>query len=360
LPLRAFIGATFVFAGLQKLANPTFWNSANPSGIKAQLEASSRISPLHALVGHLISLSTPIGIAIAVAEVAVGIGTLIGLWTRIAAVGGLLLSLTLFLTVSYHTAPYYTGADIVFVFAWLPLIVAGAGGVLAVDAVIAARTRDTGVFGPPPTVPVAFDVVQRICGHYRDDRCAARAMHPCQPEGCPFLLAEREPITPSEGAIDRRRVLGGTAAVGLVGIGVAVGLGRAVGGAKLGGASALGGSTPSTTAPKTSGGSTPPGRPIARASRVPVGGALSYNDPKSGDPGIVLQRSQGTFVAFSAICPHAGCTVGFAHNADLLVCPCHGSEFNPDTGSLVRGPAPHGLTTIPVAESSGGELYVND
>lgn len=37
----------------------------------------------------------------------------------------------LFLTVSYHTSPYDTGADIVFFFAWMALILAGSGGVLA-------------------------------------------------------------------------------------------------------------------------------------------------------------------------------------------------------------------------------------
>jgi len=375
LPLRAFIGGTFLYAGLQKLANPTFWNASNPAGMRAQLVASARISPLHALLGHLVSLSTPIGILIALAEVAIGLGTLLGLWTRIAAAGGLLLSLTLFLTVSYHSSPYYTGADIVFVFAWLPLIIAGAGGVLSLDAVIAAHTRDTGLGGPPPVVPVPFDVVQRVCGNYQDGRCAARAMHACRPEGCPFLLAQRTPVAPARGAIDRRQAMTRTAAVGLLGAGAAVGLSRAIGGAKLPASAAtgpsLGPSAPTTTAsksttPTTAGPKTPttthsvpPGKPIGEASRVPVGGAVNFTDPKSGDPAIVLRRSQGTFVAFDAVCPHAGCTVGFFRQANLIVCPCHGSEFNPDNGGLVRGPAPHGLTTIPVAVSSGGVLYVD-
>jgi len=363
LPLRAFIGATFLFAGVQKLANPTFWNAANPTGIRAQLQAAARVSPVHALLGHLVSLSTPIGIAIAVAEVAVGLGTLVGLWTRVAAVGGLLLSLTLFLTVSYHSSPYYTGADIVFFFAWMPLIIAGAGGVLSLDAAIAARVRDAGVFGPPPTVPVAFDIIQRVCGNYQDGRCAARSMQACQPEGCPFLLADRTPTARAAGAIDRRTMLAGTAAVGLVGAGAAVGLSRAIGGAKIAGATAAASSgaasPPATTTPSPSGGSVPAGKPIAEASRVPVGGSLAFTDPKSGDPGLLLQRSQGTFVAFNAICPHAGCTVGYSPAADLIVCPCHGSEYNPNNGSLVRGPSPHGLSSIPVAESTNGELYVD-
>jgi thiosulfate dehydrogenase (quinone) large subunit len=311
LPLRAFIGATFLFAGLQKLANPTFWSSANPTGIKAQLEASARVSPVHAILSHLISLSTPIGITIAIAEIAVAIGLLVGLWTRIAAVGGALLSLTLFLTVSFHSSPYYTGADIVFFFAWMPFIIAGAGGVLSLDAV----------------------------------------------------LAERTPTTPAAGAIDRRRALGTTAALGALGAGVVVGLSRLIDGTNVsaGTPQASSGSdpsTPTTTTPPSSGG-VPAGKAIAVASTIPVGGSLDFTDPKSGNPGLIIRHSQAEFVAFDAVCPHAGCTVGYARNAKLIVCPCHGSEFNPETGGLVRGPAPHGLSTIPIAESSGGELYVD-
>ena len=139
VPLRAFLGVTFCFAGLQKLANPNFFNANSPTSIQAQLIASIRISPLHELLGHLLRFAVPIGIVIALAELAVGLGTILGLWTRVAAAGGMVLSITLFLTVSFHSSPYYTGADIVFVFAWIPLVLAGSGGVLSLDGVIAAR-----------------------------------------------------------------------------------------------------------------------------------------------------------------------------------------------------------------------------
>src|SRR5581483_7767736 len=61
-----------------------------------------------------------------------------------AAMGGLLISLGLFLSVSFHSSPYYTGSDIVFVFAWTPLLVAGPGPFSA-DALLADRAgRGTG------------------------------------------------------------------------------------------------------------------------------------------------------------------------------------------------------------------------
>ena len=137
LPLRAFLGFTFCFAGLQKLANPRFFDAADPASIQAQLAGAARRSPVHALISPLAHVAVPLGVLIAFGELAVGVGTLLGLRARLAAAGGLALSLMLFLTVSFHSAPYYTGADIVFAFAWTPLLLAGSGPVLSLDAAIA-------------------------------------------------------------------------------------------------------------------------------------------------------------------------------------------------------------------------------
>src|SRR5580658_4297318 len=72
LPLRLFLGVTFAYAGLQKLANPNFFRSQSPISIQAQLIAASHTSPLHALLIHLIGYAKPIGLVIAFAEVAIG------------------------------------------------------------------------------------------------------------------------------------------------------------------------------------------------------------------------------------------------------------------------------------------------
>ena len=384
MPLRAFLGFTFCFAGLQKLANPNFFNANSPSSIQAQLIASIRISPLHQLLGHLLGLAVPIGVVIALAEVAVGLGTILGLWTRVAAAGGMVLAFTLFLTVSYHSSPYYTGADIVFVFAWLPLVLAGSGGVLSLDGLIAARVSGEYDLGPPTVVPVRFALVQQVCGNYENDSCRAQSGSRCNVHGCPFLSTEpagrRSTIVRGLDEVDRRSVvLGGATVVaaavaGGVIAGAAAGLGRAAGGAKSPGgqsvtlatphpgASSPSGSSPTTTVPGSTTPSTaaPAGTPIGLASQVPVGGSASFTDPKTGDPGLVLQLAKGRFVAYNAICPHAGCTVGYSSAANLIVCPCHGSEFDPNTGAVVSPPASHGLSSIQVAVDANGELVADD
>jgi thiosulfate dehydrogenase [quinone] large subunit len=328
LPLRAFLGITFTVAGLQKLANPGFFDANNPTSIQQQMKEASHNSPIHALVSPLTHVAVPLGVVLAVAELAVGIGTLLGLWTRIAAIGGMILSLSLFLTVSFHSSPYYTGSDIVFFFAWMPLLVAGSGGVLSLDALAAGHA------GSAPTAPT---VKPPAGGDEIDRRTFAR----------------------------KAAALGSAGALGVVLAGLAAGLGRVVGhyanfppapnpdALSSATTAPTTGSSPSTT-PATK---KPPGRPVGPASAVTVGGAATFNDPKTGDPAIVVQPTAGTFVAFDAICPHEGCTVAFNTDAKLFICPCHGSRFNGSTGGLVQGPAPHGLTKITIAEGPDGNLY---
>jgi thiosulfate dehydrogenase (quinone) large subunit len=330
LLLRAFLGFTFCFAGLQKLANPGFFDASNPASIQAQLAAAVRSSPIHALIAPLTHQPVALGVLIACGELAVGLGTLAGLWGRVAAAGGLVLSLMLFLTVSFHASPYYTGSDIVFVFAWTPLLLAGSGDVLSVDAFLRrqeARSRP-GHAGP--------GIGRRS---FATEGAAA---------GLLALTAV---------------ALGGMAAV----------LGRVADGpARRSATPALGTGTRSagpagtpdaapTTGRKT--GTAHPRRPagtrIGPASHVPVGGAASFTDPSTGDPSLVVQPSRGRFLAFDAVCPHAGCAVSYEPGSKLFVCPCHGSEFNGRTGAVITGPAPRGLSRIQVAKGPGGQLYIS-
>ena len=155
LILRAFLGVTFTYAGLQKLANRFFFQAANPGSIQAQLHASIATSPIGPLIRLSAHAPVLVGLLIAFGELAVGLGTLSGLFGRVAAAGGMALSLLLFLSVSFNTTPYFYGSDIVFFFAWTPLVVAGSGA-FSLDAVLAARQvaeRVAAGAGPARTTP---------------------------------------------------------------------------------------------------------------------------------------------------------------------------------------------------------------
>ncbi|WP_335973541.1 MULTISPECIES: Rieske (2Fe-2S) protein [Streptomycetaceae] len=89
---------------------------------------------------------------------------------------------------------------------------------------------------------------------------------------------------------------------------------------------------------------------LGAATAVPVGGAKLYREDKV----LVSQPSKGTFKAFSAVCTHQGCVLDTV-DGTTASCPCHGSEFNAETGAVVRGPADKALPAVDV-KAAGGRL----
>jgi thiosulfate dehydrogenase [quinone] large subunit len=134
LPLRLFLGATFVYAGVYKLSDAGFLHPGADTYIGDQLEGFASGTPGGPLLTTF-ALPHPAvaGVGVAVLEIAIGLLAVAGRFTRASAAGGLALSLVLFLTASWHTTPYFLGSDIVFAFAWLPFVLAGAAGQPALD-----------------------------------------------------------------------------------------------------------------------------------------------------------------------------------------------------------------------------------
>ena len=350
LPLRAFLGLTFTYAGLQKLADPGYLDPQNPTSAAHQmllLRGGSPIGPLLALSAHAPTL---VSLLIALGELAVGLGTLLGLWTRIAAAGGVLLSLTFFLTVSWNTTPYYYGADIGFVFSWLVLLAFGSVGALSADAWLRNRARAVMRLGPEPTsVAVAVPRLQELCARGR--KCGLTADGRCtRLSGCPVFPVQETLPTRMRDELDRRIVVVGGAAAAVVGIfalilgGITAIIGRAMGGTSSPKATPK---TPKAQSPST----TSPGpKPTPGAAS---GRGLSFTNPADGSPAWVVHPSGNVFVAFSAICTHAGCTVQYDPAGIQFVCPCHSGVYDARTGQVLQGPPPAPLPSIPVHVTNG-------
>ena len=66
-------------------------------------------------------------------------------------------------------------------------------------------------------------------------------------------------------------------------------------------------------------------------------------------------RAADGVVAYSAICPHAGCDVsGWNEQQMILECSCHASHYNPrDAAAVIDGPTPRPLPALPLAISDG-------
>lgn len=290
LPLRLFTGFAFAYAGIQKLANRNFFDAKAPSSFLSTVRAVHDV-PLDPVLKVVARHPTPFGVAIALGELAVGAGLLLGLWGRVAAGGGMVLAASLWLTVSWHARPWYTGADVVWLFALTPILLGGSG-------------------------------------QWSFDRWLA---DPARAGGGPDV--ERRAVL---------RTLEGAGAAALVT--AAVGALAALFGRQSTTKPSLGPAQPSTPAAGNSSSGSGAANDsefdsadsVAAAS-VPVGGAVAVNAP-SGQPAFVCQASAGSFTALSAICTHQGCAVQWLQSAQHFQCPCHGARFALN-GSVQRGPA---------------------
>jgi Rieske Fe-S protein len=81
---------------------------------------------------------------------------------------------------------------------------------------------------------------------------------------------------------------------------------------------------------------------------VPVDGGTILSDAEV----VVTQPSKGQFQAFSAVCTHQGCLVNQVADG-AIICPCHGSRFSIEDGSVLGGPAPKPLPAATVTVRSG-------
>jgi thiosulfate dehydrogenase [quinone] large subunit len=325
-PLRVFLGGTFVYAGIQKLSDPGFLHQGAPTYIGTQLQGFANGTPGGFLLRTFaIPHAELAGVGVALLEIAIGLLVLAGLFTRAAAAAGLGLNLVLFLTASWKTSPYFLGPDIVFVFAWLPFVLAGADGQPALAHVIERRAR----------------------------------------QGLPRRAGTAAGRAPAGVAVTRRRLLGqalaaaGGATLGIAGISAVAkgdyrGPRRVLGSTKATPKGANGGSVArhvnSTNGPKVPAGAVR----LGPASRLPAGQGATYADPGDGSPDLLIRQPGGELTAMSAVCTHAGCTVGYQNGQ--VVCPCHGATYDPHSGAVTGGPAPQGLAPKRVMES-GGQIY---
>ncbi|GGJ55628.1 Rieske (2Fe-2S) protein [Streptomyces brasiliensis] len=88
------------------------------------------------------------------------------------------------------------------------------------------------------------------------------------------------------------------------------------------------------------------GTALAKTSEIPEGGGKIFKDQGV----VVTQPTAGTYKAFSSKCTHQGCAVT-SITGGAIVCPCHGSQFSVEDGSVKKGPATQPLASENVTVS---------
>ncbi|MEV6331548.1 DoxX family membrane protein [Streptomyces sp. NPDC051909] len=142
LPLRVFLGFISIYAGMGKLCDPVYFDGGERGSMVKWLNSLHPWALAEPLRDFALQHPVGAGLTVAFLQVVVGVLTVLGLWQRVAAVVGGLLSAALLLTVSWKTVPVYDSADIIYLAAWSPLIIAGAP-VYSVDGRLAGEAWRT-------------------------------------------------------------------------------------------------------------------------------------------------------------------------------------------------------------------------
>ena len=344
--------------------DPAFFNAANPGSIVGQLHAFTKFSPIAPLVSLVEPFAIPMGLLIAIAEIAIGIGALTGLGFRLAATGGAILSFTFWLTASWTTKPFYYGADLPYAFGWVALAIAGHQ-----DLFVPAVIREFGTVRQP---------LPYLGGH------GVRAGN--RPRG----WVEEDADWPGRRTVLQAGALAGIALiVGAAslpirllrgddtsaladsgGSGDGSGAGDGSGGATDAPAGATDAPVPTDPNPEESPdnpsddptatpGATPfkaSGLTVAAIAAVDRKGAVRIripaNAPSSlpaGDPALVVKLKNGGYACYDTVCTHEGCRVGWDAVDGIMLCPCHGAAFDPnDHGAVLGGPTNTPLLELPL------------
>jgi menaquinol-cytochrome c reductase iron-sulfur subunit len=83
-------------------------------------------------------------------------------------------------------------------------------------------------------------------------------------------------------------------------------------------------------------------------------------EPNQPIGAVYLRRLGDKVECFNAICPHAGCFVGYAADRKVFQCPCHTSSFELDGKRIGNSPSPRDMDSLEVKQDKlkDGEVWV--
>lgn len=316
LPLRLFLGVAWLAAGLDKLLNPGFLNPGAASYIGNQLTGFARTSPLGDLLSAVaIPNAYLFGVLVLAGEIAIGLGTLFGLFSRTAAAFGLFLSLLLWVSASWQGQPFFLIPELPYAVAWLVLALTGSHPVWSLDGQIQkwwarrriARMEEAGTVISPEVVEASAEIVRRR-----------------------FLI-----------------LVGATVATGVV--------------TSLAWTNTV---LNQSEAPQSFSNKNPPisqsspaeGKVLTSLTALPAGTAQKFVTPDTGEKAILIHQADNQVFAYSTTCTHMGCDVVYDQYNHRLFCPCHEAQYDPQSGAPIAGPAPRPLKRFEVQLDRNGNI----
>jgi arsenite oxidase small subunit len=133
-------------------------------------------------------------------------------------------------------------------------------------------------------------------------------------------------------------------------------------------AGAAGAAATVARAPNAEAAPTYPSHRVIALSKLRVNRAVTFDYPLKGQSNVLLDLGgevpggvgpKKSIVAFSSLCQHMGCPVGYDRGRRELVCPCHQSRYDPERlGSIIQGVATRALPRVHLEVRSGAVYAV--
>jgi nitrite reductase/ring-hydroxylating ferredoxin subunit/uncharacterized membrane protein YphA (DoxX/SURF4 family) len=117
--MRLWLGVIWIYAVCDKASDSGFLTSGSTTFIGTQLSAFAANSPIDFALNRVTEYATQIGILIMVSEFAIGAATLLWIAPTAAALGGFLMSLTLWLASTWNVEPYFLASNSAYTILWL-------------------------------------------------------------------------------------------------------------------------------------------------------------------------------------------------------------------------------------------------
>jgi arsenite oxidase small subunit len=105
---------------------------------------------------------------------------------------------------------------------------------------------------------------------------------------------------------------------------------------------------------------------VIALSKLRVNRAVTFDYPLKGQSNMLIDLGgavpggvgpKKSIVAFSSLCQHMGCPVGYDRGRRELVCPCHQTRYDPERlGSIIQGVATRALPRVHL-EVRRGAVY---
>ncbi|MDQ2905945.1 MAG: protein kinase [Chloroflexota bacterium] len=106
----------------------------------------------------------------------------------------------------------------------------------------------------------------------------------------------------------------------------------------------------------------PKGKPthngtVIGAKNLAVNSSSDFTNPADGKDSLLIHLPDGNFAAYERACTHEGVAVNYDPNTHMLVCPAHGSIFDPArNAAVVQGPATRPLAHVALHVNADGTI----